>query len=424
MCRLVSLGGFILALALLFAAVLVFPPVLTRFVLIDGTLSSVRVMAGVAGLSLICLAVAVGTAWGAKRLWRRAPDLDARSVQIRLLAATAGIVVYLALMELGVRALFEPRAILSGDAFWIHRFIEREPDKDVVFQSSNPINRHDPELGWTPIPGHTSDRVHVNSHGARGTAEFPLAKPAGEKRIVVVGDSFTFGEGVADADVYTSIMEEILDGVRVINLGVLGYGTDQQYLRLRREGFTFDPDLVILAFFGPNAERNVLTFRDSAKPMFRLDGDGIRLVNVPVPDPADPGNRLDDPMPTLRLVSLIQTAWRKGRSRTRFDPRWEVTRRILDATIEATRERDVPFMLVFFPNKQASFWDTPYDTEIVLSRWAKTRGVRFFSVRRRFLELSREDQRRIWYGHYTPFGNRIIAEAVAEEVRASGVLSE
>ena len=79
-------------------------------------------------------------------------------------------------------------------------------------------------------------------------------------------------------------------------------------------------------------------------------------------------------------------------------------------------------MLVFFPDKQASFWDTPIDTEIVLRRWAEERRVWFFSLRPAFLQLSREDQRRVWYGHYTPFGNRVVASALAEEIRSTELL--
>ncbi|HET6278328.1 MAG TPA: GDSL-type esterase/lipase family protein [Candidatus Polarisedimenticolia bacterium] len=424
LCRCLAVGGFLLALGLLTVSVLSFPPVLTRFVLVDGTLASTGATAGFAGLALAALAAAGASSWSARRLWRRAAGIDARSVEFRLLAALFGAVVYLLLMELGVRVAFRPEAYLSGDDFWIHRFIEREPDKDVVFRSANPINRHDPELGWVPIPGHASDGVHVNSHGARGDEEYPLAKPAGEKRIVVVGDSFTFGEGVPDDEVYTALLQRQLDGVRVINLGVLGYGTDQQYLRLRRDGFAFDPDLVILAFFGPNAERNILSFRDSAKPMFRLEGDGIRLVNVPVPDPADPATILRNPLPACRLGALLQTMWRRAIGRTRFAPQWEVTRRILDAAVDATRSRGVPFLLVYFPDKQASFWETPHDTEIVLSRWAGEHRVPFLSVRPAFLRLPRDDQRRVWHGHYTPFGNRVVASAIAEGIRSSGALGE
>lgn len=419
-----AVGGFLLAGGLLVVSILTFPTVLTRYVLVDGSLAGAGSTAGFAGLSLAGLAAAAGASWWSGRLWRRAAAIDARAVQFRLLAAACGIVVYLALMELGVRVAFEPGECLSGDPFWVHRWIEREPHRDVVFSSGNPINRHDPELGWVPIPGHASDGIHVNSHGARGAEEYPLAKPPGEKRIVVVGDSFTFGEGVADDEVYAALLQRRIDGAKVINLGVLGYGTDQQYLRLRRDGFAFDPDLVILAFFGPNAERNVLSFRDSAKPMFRLEGDGIRLVNVPVPDPAAPAVALEDPLPLLMSGALLQTMWRRAVARTRFDPRWEVTRRILDAALEETRSRGVPLLLVYFPDKQASFWDAPHDAEIVLDRWAQRRGVRFLSVRTAFLRLSREDQRRVWRGHYTPFGNGVVASAIAEEIRRWGILDE
>jgi hypothetical protein len=111
----------------------------------------------------------------------------------------------------------------------------------------------DPELGFRLRAGVAEHGVPVtNAHGLRG-AEFPRRKPTGEIRVLALGDSFTFGMGAAE-DPWPARLQRRLgrSGVRVVNAGVPGWGTDQALSFLRRDGFGFEPDLVALAFFVGN----------------------------------------------------------------------------------------------------------------------------------------------------------------------------
>jgi hypothetical protein len=67
------------------------------------------------------------------------------------------------------------------------------------------------------------------------------------KRIVVVGDSVAFGSGVDDADTFSERLQTTGSSFEVANLAVSGYGTDQELLRLEREGLALDPDVVVLS---------------------------------------------------------------------------------------------------------------------------------------------------------------------------------
>jgi hypothetical protein len=127
--------------------------------------------------------------------------------------------------------------------------------------------------------------VSSNSKGVRGTREYAYEKPPGTTRIVALGDSFTFGEDVEDGQTYAEQLAQNLPGVEVVNLGVHGYGHDQMLLYLEEEGLRYHPDLVLLGFVGQDMARDLLSFRDYAKPYFLLDGGALRLCNVPVPSP-------------------------------------------------------------------------------------------------------------------------------------------
>ena len=123
----------------------------------------------------------------------------------------------------------------------------------------------DPVLGWRLKPniqftkadeGHIFQRVKFNSHGWRDK-EHDYAKPAGVVRIVVLGDSYMEGSSVEFENIFSSQLAHILkergkSNVEVINLGVSGYGTLQEYYVLKNEGVRYHPDLVLLGFFFGN----------------------------------------------------------------------------------------------------------------------------------------------------------------------------
>ncbi|AGW14218.1 SGNH/GDSL hydrolase family protein [Megalodesulfovibrio gigas] len=153
------------------------------------------------------------------------------------------------------------------------------------------LTRLDPELGWSLRPGavatskRTGDiiRYAINSKGLRDD-ETPYEKPAGTTRIVLLGDSRTFGFGVPIEKHYSMLMEGYLDQVECINLGVDGYGVDQELLSLRKEGFRYQPDIVmaLVSHFGD--ERHLHDSRwGMGKPMFVLDeNSNLVLTNSPV----------------------------------------------------------------------------------------------------------------------------------------------
>ena len=110
------------------------------------------------------------------------------------------------------------------------------------------------QMGYELIPG-ASGRVFetfvtVNALGYRGR-EIPLDRgPA--KRVVVVGDSVTFGQGVANEDVYPEQLNDLAqrDGsaYEVVNLGVGGYDTLQEVAILEDKGLAYQPDLVVVGY--------------------------------------------------------------------------------------------------------------------------------------------------------------------------------
>jgi lysophospholipase L1-like esterase len=158
---------------------------------------------------------------------------------------------------------------------------------------------HDPELGWFHRPGRTgrtdlggpdSGSFRINSLGLRG-AEVRLPKPPGCSRVLAFGDSFVFGVGVDEENLFTTRLAERLrdatsECVEVVNMGVTGYSTDQEYLLLKRLGERLSPDVVLLVICDNDFEGNQLDFayRRYYKPWFALD-ETEHLLPDPHPAP-------------------------------------------------------------------------------------------------------------------------------------------
>jgi len=100
-----------------------------------------------------------------------------------------------------------------------------------------PVYAHDAQLGWFPIPnsdqtytGSRTVHVHHNSLGFRDIEPEQTTNPT----IAFVGDSFVWGYDSEEDERFTDLLRKAMPDNRIANLGVNAYGTDQEYLMLKR----------------------------------------------------------------------------------------------------------------------------------------------------------------------------------------------
>ena len=138
-------------------------------------------------------------------------------------------------------------------------------------------------LGWELRPG----VLDHNSAGFRGRKTEP-GKPPGVWRIAVLGDSVTYGLHVEADEAYPSVLESELDAARagrveVLNFGVPGYNSFQEYTLLKTRVLPFEPDLVVLTFTPDDVETSpVIIDVDGQRCLFRNQFEGVGLLNNPV----------------------------------------------------------------------------------------------------------------------------------------------
>src|SRR5262249_30073707 len=116
-------------------------------------------------------------------------------------------------------------------------------------------------------PGYSSPNIHTNSLGLR-SPEVAVPKAAGTIRVLLLGDSFTFGQRVADDETFGRRLEGMLSRhyspapVEVVSAGVVSYCPLLEYLQYRHHLHVLEPDLVVLNFDMSDVQDHMAYSRD------------------------------------------------------------------------------------------------------------------------------------------------------------------
>jgi lysophospholipase L1-like esterase len=207
-----------------------------------------------------------------------------RSVRLALVASLGGLAVALLLVEGLVRLAFDeavqPRYVI-------------DPGYGVRANQPNVRTRH-------YVPGDYDVAISTNSAGMRGPREYPVERVPGKRRILVLGDSFTFGYGVNDDEVVSAVLEDLLNerasaSAEVLNLAVSGFGQAEELVTWENRGKAYRPDVVVLFYFENDIGNNAVS------RLYQPGPDGL-----PVRTGADflPGSSLQE-----RLFAFPPTRW-------------------------------------------------------------------------------------------------------------------
>ncbi|RLE28082.1 MAG: hypothetical protein DRJ65_00825 [Acidobacteria bacterium] len=330
---------------------------------------------------------------------------------------------------------------------------------DLYTQNRDSVVRiYDPIVGWRTRPGIERPMMTVSEAGFRGLRSVTEERPSCF-RIVTFGDSFTFGAEVLDHEAWPYLLQSLLEraglGNEVLNFGEGGYGTDQAYLRWTREGPLFQPDLVIFGLQPENAFRNLNVVRNLyfgsplpfSKPRFVLhENQSLQLVNSPPVSPEGVWQAIENGSllrheryqsksgrnwwANGRILALFRNQMYKNPRPCRVSGLFPETEayRLMRALILRFRSEVIAggtdFLVVHLPNKPSVNSMQPLAYEPLLEELAED-GV----VVRPESQLRAIPPNDLWAGegkggHYSPLGNSIIAQFVANSIVSSKVASE
>lgn len=243
--------------------------------------------------------------------------------------------------------------ILGG--FWMLRLWNPPPvmlpPTPVIPDHGESMWRFDDRLGFSHVPctkgfhraynwqlQERHIQYSIDEHGWRVTPD--PANPRG--RVVVVGCSFTFGDGVQDDEAFPYVLgKEYCPRYKVCNRASMAYGTGQAYLMVQEE-LAADPlpKLILYGYLSGHVERNyldkhwleMLTASETiekkkrSNPHFEIEGGHPVFKGVVGPEDGLP------PSDDLRKKSI------------------EVTNALITGMNQMAREKGVPFLLLIMPN--------------------------------------------------------------------------
>jgi hypothetical protein len=282
--RWVTRTAWVGAAVCLLLVVLLDPSVAERWLSADASLE--RASRKLLRTVQIALAAAGGLLVELGRRFRQHSARKERLV-LGILFAAGAIVVSIVLCEAGLRAASTIRPLTAERHFFF---------------------LHDEVLGWRHRPGAVARFknavVRINSLGLRGV-EIATTPAPSDVRILFLGDSQVFGDGVEGDETFVQGLERELRGIQAINAGVIGYGTDQQVLYYERDGAALGAKVIVVGMNAYDLRDNLSNRVRSGylKPRFELSAGQLTLVNVPI----SPGSVVDRVQRRMRSQSFLYT---------------------------------------------------------------------------------------------------------------------
>jgi hypothetical protein len=219
-----------------------------------------------------------------------------------------------------------------------------------VAEAATRLLSGDGASGYAPLRTGRRDRQPINALGYRDL-ERVQPKPAGVRRLVCLGDSFTWGVGVLFDDAWPQRVERTLSRARgehweAVNLAEPGMNAVEQVSRLDSEGFGYGPDVVVLGWVLNDSEDDdaaeARRARDWAEQEGREPGPFealwsrsalVRLVRT----------RVHATLENRRRISGYRSMYADDYAG------WKKARQALVTMGGLCRARGVPFVVVIFP---------------------------------------------------------------------------
>lgn len=142
-------------------------------------------------------------------------------------------------------------------------------------------------LGWvehvTPHEVGVADAT-FSPLGPRQPAPPALERTPGKLRVLLLGDSFTLGDDVPDAEAWGARLMVHAPHVETVNLGVGSYDIGQMLLRYEEEGRAWKPDVVLLGVNELIAGRSVRWFSAWQRPVIAGETGDFTPRGLPIPE--------------------------------------------------------------------------------------------------------------------------------------------
>lgn len=356
----------------------------------------------VAGFLVCLLGLAIlasGAVWNpwVPRLWQGALIVDKADVLLSYFVWSTGF--GLLILWIGRAIPTAPAGLLGALPLVFTLALIVLGDRFLLVEFGLPLWQYDAELHYRHRPntvrslrsaGRPGDTIRINRYGHHDV-DFPVEKPEGEFRAVMLGDSVTMGHYVTQEETFSHKLEALLAredaqyrSHQVINTAVHGYST-QQELRVLEESLRFEPDFIAVGF----------CLNDVTEPFLideRLGGVGLDYHGV-----AQTGNRLHGYLMNEtgigRMLQRFQNRSKQlevekrresfnvlnmslgGVDDPAFAGGWKHVLSGLEAIYALAAEREIPVVLMVFPFDFQLLREDTRNPNRILAHHAREHGV-------------------------------------------------
>jgi len=325
----------------------------------------------------------------------------------------------------------------------VRGLLDRSSDQPSVAERTH--TRYDREIGWVNIPNTAVENLYgpgahlrINGQGFRGLHDVSVSAPAGKRRIICSGDSFTLGYGVGDDETWCHQLAQLVPDVESVNMGQGGYGIDQAWLWYKRDGVPLEHDLHVFAFiYSDLARMTDLEFLHYGKPRVRITHGQLEIENVPVPQAGALHSwlrRHRDTFGALRLFRLLGPLVSHELPAPRVDTDYSHSEAVsvaleIFSDVERTNAKKGSVALFVYLPQLKDLGERRVELARFRSRFAqqmKRRSLAFIDLTPDFVSLSESDRAALFIqpggkfrhakGHYTPEGNTLVAQSLRDRV--------
>jgi hypothetical protein len=279
-------------------------------------------------------------------------------------------------------------------------------------------------------------KLGINKYGFR---DHDLStQKQGAKRIVFIGDSFTMGLNVRSEETMPKALEKLLKNYEVYNMGMVGFGPDQELNILEKYGFKFKPDMVIegicsqndsgdiyfdqLYTVGPKGELQATQTNPVKSMIFNSPSSIVNAINF-----LKKRENIVGTLNSLLLGDNYDLTWMKYRDSGEAMYKYSLMRAIFKKMRDDVNSRNIDFLAIIIPS-QYNICDDKFFKEMNVDPNAyfaneetyqsilESEKIPYINLVPFFMRLNK-DQRCSLYdgynGHLSAFGNLYAAQIIS-----------
>jgi len=294
------------------------------------------------------------------------------------------------------RAVLDRNGLHYGIEMWKYAKLVKQRSANPLMSHEHAPNREATLMGVS---------VKTGSQGLRDR-DYSQARADGQHRILVLGDSLTFGWGVPVERTYPKVLERLLNAGRpsesptyeVVNAGVGNYNTVQEVAYFKERGVRYKPDEVVLGFYINDAE--------------------------PVPAPEEGWLRRSS-----YLYVLVRSGWDSFQRSfgtkenyadyynalyTETNPGWRACREALEELIAISRQEGIRLRIVLLPELHFPNGSYPFaDIHRLVSGIGQRQGVPTLDLQNAF---AGHEPKSLWVTPGDAHPNEKAQEIIAKEI--------